>query len=85
MIVDFGDPYGIWIVTNGTAWSQLHPMSSTKLLTGDLDGNGRADVIVDFGAAGLWAFANNTTWTLLYERKCQFGCCGSHAVTSQSF
>jgi hypothetical protein len=32
-----------------------------------MDGNGRADLVIDFGpACGLWTFRNNTDWTSLH-------------------
>ena len=35
------------------------------MLTADVDGNGKADVLASFGAAGLWEYANNTSWIQL--------------------
>jgi hypothetical protein len=46
----------------------LHAASVEAIGTGDLDGNGKADVVVDFGSQyGLWAYMNNTTWQLLHS------------------
>jgi hypothetical protein len=34
---------------------------------GDLDRNGRDDVVIDFGAGhGLWMYANDGSWTELH-------------------
>jgi hypothetical protein len=36
-------------------------------VTGDLDGNGQAEVIIDFGPGyGLWVWQNNSTWRQLH-------------------
>ena len=40
---------------------------ATQLAAGDMDGNGKDELIVDFGAPyGLYIFANNTSWALLH-------------------
>ena len=38
------------------------PERLERHMTGDIDGNGTDDALVDFGAQGLWALMNNTTW-----------------------
>jgi hypothetical protein len=38
---------------------------------GDLDGNGKDDLIVDFGGAGLWVRYNNATWMKLHNASTQ--------------
>ena len=54
--------YGIWAYKNGTTWSQIHPAAVTRLVAGDLDGNGVSDLVIDFGAAyGVWTLKNGTT------------------------
>jgi hypothetical protein len=36
-------------------------------LTGDLDGSGRDEVVIDFGATwGLWQYANDSAWSQLH-------------------
>jgi hypothetical protein len=65
-VIDFGSAYGIWILRNGTTWSILHTLTSANILTADLDGNGTAEVIVSFGAAGLWRYVNNAGWIQLH-------------------
>jgi len=45
----------------------LHPLTSRNVLIADLDGNGKDDVIVDFGPTfGLWLYANSSTWSQLH-------------------
>ncbi|HEY7442338.1 MAG TPA: hypothetical protein VH701_07965, partial [Vicinamibacterales bacterium] len=47
------------------AW--LHNVSPAHVAAGDIDGNGLADLVMDFGAPyGLWTFRNNTSWVPLH-------------------
>ncbi len=70
VIIDFGDPYGIWMRMNNITWVKLHPLSPESMVTGDIDGSGQDDVIIDFGAPyGIWARMNNTTWVQLDIRS----------------
>jgi len=32
----------------------------------DLDGNGKDDLALDFGALGLWVYGDNGAWTQLH-------------------
>ena len=67
VIIDFGNPYGIWVRYNDAFWTQLHTVSPKSMITGDLDGNGKDDVIIDFGAPyGIWIRYNDLTWTQLH-------------------
>jgi hypothetical protein len=66
LIVDVGNPHGIWMLLNGDEWSKLHNRTSSHLLTSDLDNNGKADIIAGFGALGVWEYANNETWIQLH-------------------
>ena len=59
--VDFG-PAGLWALNNGTAWGQLHVRNPTHVASGDVDGNGVADVVADLPGIGIWVRMNNTVW-----------------------
>jgi len=66
LLVDFGTA-GLWIWKNNATWQNLHTYNPVSVTTGDLDGNGQADAIVDFGPAdGLWVYYNNSTWQRLH-------------------
>ena len=51
---------------NDSSWFQLHSVDAEDLATGDIDGNGRPDVIIDFGVYGLWAWMNSSFWKQLH-------------------
>jgi hypothetical protein len=45
----------------------LHPLTSRNVLLADLDGNGKDDVVIDFGPPfGLWQYLNSSTWSQLH-------------------
>ncbi|TGN99958.1 hypothetical protein PN36_29885 [Candidatus Thiomargarita nelsonii] len=70
VIIDFGSPYGIWMLMNNATWVKLHNLSPESMVTGDIDGSGQDDVIIDFGAPnGIWVRMNNTTWGQLDIRS----------------
>jgi hypothetical protein len=61
-------PIGIHVFCNNTTWSKLHNLSPEIIATGDLDGNGEDDCIIDFGSGvGIYVRYNNTTWTKLHS------------------
>jgi hypothetical protein len=68
LIVDFGEPWGIWIARNYYFWEQLHGFSPpTPMVTADLDGNGEDDLIVDFGPPyGIYVWKNDAEWVPLH-------------------
>ena len=47
------------------AWSQLHPSTSQGLVVADFDGDTRDDIVIGFGAAGLWRNTNGV-WKKLH-------------------
>ena len=52
----------MWVLQNGTTWWQLHPLTSDGITTGDVDGNGHDEVIIDFGGAGVWSYEDLGGW-----------------------
>jgi hypothetical protein len=67
VVVNFGPPYGLWLLTAGSTWQPLHPLSPVSMVTGDLDGNGQDDLVVNFGPGiGIWAWMNHSTWTFIH-------------------
>jgi hypothetical protein len=54
---------------NNSAWVKIHNLSSFQIVTGDLDGNQKDEIIIDFGSLyGIWAMMNNDTgkWVQLH-------------------
>ncbi len=39
------------------------------MATGDLDGNGRDEVVIDFTGYGVWVWANNQSWSQLHGQN----------------
>ncbi len=68
LIIDFGNPYGIWVYYNGSTWSKLHSLSPEIITVGDIDGTGQDDLIIDFGNPyGIWVYYNGSTWSKLHS------------------
>ncbi|UCD12331.1 MAG: S8 family serine peptidase, partial [Nitrospinaceae bacterium] len=67
IILDFGPGIGIWVRydNNNATWTGLHGQSPELMAVGRLDGGGYRDLIVDFGASGLWVWMNNASWVPL--------------------
>ena len=42
-----------------------HPSSARHIVVGDLDNDGKDDVVCDFGGYGLYEWKNNSTWVQL--------------------
>ncbi len=48
---------------NNSIWISLHSLSADSMITGDLDGNGQDEVIIDFGEPyNFWIRMNNSSW-----------------------
>jgi hypothetical protein len=67
LVVDFGSAYGTFIYYNNSAWSKLHGLSPTLMAEGDLDGNGRDDLVAVFAGFGTYVYYNNSTWNKLHS------------------
>ena len=63
LVIDFGPPYGLWILFNGGTWRPLHGFSAEHVALADLDGLGRDEIVIDFGALyGLWKYSTVSGW-----------------------
>ncbi len=67
VVADFGTGVGVWIRWNGAGWTRLHNSATSGLTMGDLDANGRSDVILNFPGGGIWAFLNGSTWGQIHS------------------
>ena len=66
VVMDFGSTFGAWIHHNGSFYSQLHSASPEEMAAGDLDGNGQADILLDFPGFGVWVWRNGHSWFQLH-------------------
>jgi hypothetical protein len=57
VVIDFGPDEGLQNWMNNGGWAKLHDLSPEFLATGDLDGNGQDDVVIDFGPPAEWGLA----------------------------
>jgi len=71
LVVDFGTS-GLWTWQNNTAWHLIHSYNPTAVVSGDLDGNGQTDLVIDFGSTdGLWVYYNHTAWQKIHPYTTQ--------------
>lgn len=69
LVVDFGAPYGLYALRNGATWSVLHPASAQSVTLADRTANAVDEVIIDFGAYGIYMLTNfntSTGWSQLH-------------------
>jgi hypothetical protein len=50
----------------GANWVKIHRAKTQDFTVGDFDGNGTADLLVDFGKSGLWLRSSNSGWTRVH-------------------
>ena len=66
---DYVDLDDLWL-HHPSVWTLVHSLSTTHIAAGDLGGDKRSDLVIDFGAAfRIWTFRNtinNTTWAPLH-------------------
>ena len=61
---------GTWKWMNDSQWVKLHSSLPELMVTGDLDGNGQDDVVIDFGPTiGLWRWMNDSQWVKLHGQS----------------
>ncbi len=65
LVVDFGSS-GTWLRA-GATWTAVPVENPLSTVTGDLDGNGTDDLVLDYGpGVGLWAWTNESAWLSLH-------------------
>jgi hypothetical protein len=59
---------GIWARENDANWVQLHPSRPETMVTGDLDHDGRDEVVADFGPPyGVYAWFRDSGWLQIHH------------------
>jgi len=69
LIVDFGEPHGLYLLNNTTGvWENICGLDPINIIVGDLDGNNLDDLIIDFGEAHnyVWVRFDNGSWGDIY-------------------
>ena len=65
-----GKAQGIWAVSQAKAWSNIGSATATKIVVGDMDGNGQDDVVVSVPGLGLFLKMNGgSSWTKFDTRS----------------
>ena len=68
---------GTYNCNGGADISIIRISDEVAIATGDMDGNGNDEVIVDFGPGiGLWVRMNNSTWVQLHTLSPELITCG---------
>jgi len=56
----------LWSWTNDASWKLLNSISPVSMAAGDFDGNGQADVVMNYGDPyGTWIYYNSSQWVRL--------------------
>jgi probable HAF family extracellular repeat protein len=66
LALDFGPGVGLWTAHQPGIWRPVHKESADATATADLDGNGLDDLVVDFGAYGVYAWMNQAAWMFVH-------------------
>lgn len=65
--VNDGAYSGLWIYYPSIGnFVFFHPWQAQSITAGDLDGNGKKELIFDFGSNGLWVYWNQSVWRQLH-------------------
>ena len=57
------------VISPDGRFQKLHDSTSEGLLAGDFNGNGKQELVADFGAEGLWARKENGGWVKLNDKS----------------
>jgi uncharacterized protein (DUF1800 family) len=74
LLLDLGPSHGIWGYASAkNAWSYIHSQSIKSAIRADVDRNGLADTVIDFGSSsGIWAMLDNGTWKQIHPASAKW-------------
>ena len=55
------------MLRNATTWTPLNSFATENIVVADLDGNGKGEVIIDFGGPGLWSYEDGRGWLQIHS------------------
>ena len=69
VMLDLGSAHGLWgFSSSRSAWNYLHKQSIKSAVRADVNRNGVADTVIDFGASlGLFALLDNGNWRQIHN------------------
>ena len=68
MVADFTGIGLFALMNNGASWTKLHSLTTSGLAAGDIDGNGRSDLLGLYNS-GFWARYDDGTWLKLHSTR----------------
>jgi hypothetical protein len=60
---DFGAAHGLWLWDQTGGWKQINSVDPDKMISTDIDGDGKDELIVSFVVYGLYIYDEATRWT----------------------
>lgn len=74
LLFDLGPTHGIWGYASArNAWSYIHSQSMKSAIRADVDRNGLADTVIDFGGSlGIWAMLDNGAWKQIHPASAKW-------------
>ena len=68
LLLDFGTQYGLWgFSSSKNTWTFLHNQSIKSAIRADVNLNGVADTVIDFGgSSGIWALMDSGGWAPIH-------------------
>jgi hypothetical protein len=60
---DFGTAYGLWLWDQAGLWQRINNADPDKMISSDVDGDAKDELIVSFAAYGLYIYDGISGWT----------------------
>lgn len=66
LLAAYASPAGLLLKTNDGSWTTAYRKSPLRMAAGDVDADGLSDVLMDFGATGIWLWRNGAPWRAIH-------------------